>query len=55
MIAIAGMILGALIGWFRAARNGSATTFDKLQWAGAHLVLGAILGLFLTILVERML
>ncbi len=54
MIAIAGMILGALIGWVRAARKGG-TTFDKLQWAGAHLLIGAILGLFVTIFVERML
>ena len=27
----------------------------ELQWAGAHLLIGAILGLFLTIFVERML
>lgn len=54
MIAIAGMILGALIGWLRAARAGGAT-LDKLQWAGAHLVFGAIVGLFLTLLVERLL
>jgi hypothetical protein len=54
MIAIAGMILGGVIGWFRASRRGGAT-LDKLQWAGAHLVLGAVVGLFLTILAERML
>lgn len=54
MIAIAGMILGALTGWFRAARRGGGT-FDRLQWAGVHLIIGAILGLFLTILVERLL
>ena len=53
MIVIAGFLLGALIGWMRAAKRGGARA-DKLQYAAAHAMGLAVLGLFLTVLISRM-
>ncbi|MBD9525250.1 MULTISPECIES: hypothetical protein [Paracoccus] len=50
---IAALILGALIGWRRAARLGGAR-FDRMQYAAAHALGLAVLGLFLTVLIDRM-
>ena len=53
MIVIACLILGAAIGWMRAAKVGG-TTADKLQYAAAHGLALAVVGIFVTILITRM-
>ena len=53
MIMIACLILGAAIGWIRAARQGGKLA-DKLQYAAAHALALSIPGVFLTILLTRM-
>ncbi|MDT1063269.1 hypothetical protein RM190_15440 [Paracoccus sp. CPCC 101403] len=53
MIVIAALILGALIGWWRASRLGG-TRPDKFQYAAAHALGFAVIGIFLTVLVSRM-
>ena len=53
MIVIAALILGALFGWRRAARLGG-TRADRLQYAAAHGMGFAVLGIFLTIFIARM-
>lgn len=53
MIVLACLILGAAIGWMRAARQGGKLA-DKLQYAAAHAMALAIPGIFLTIYLGRM-
>lgn len=53
MIAIAGIFLGAVYGWFRAGRAGG-NRFDRWQYALVFAIIGAIIGLFATIAVERL-
>lgn len=53
MIFYAAIALGALVGYLRATRRGG-NRFDKLQYAAAHAIFFAILGLFLTIFILRM-
>ncbi|SMO52181.1 hypothetical protein [Paracoccus laeviglucosivorans] len=53
MIVIAALLIGAVIGWFRAARMGGGRS-DKLQYAAAHAMGLAVLGLFLTVFLTRM-
>jgi hypothetical protein len=54
MIVIFGFIFGALLGSFRARRrNGSG--FDIAQYAVAHAIFFALLGLFVTIAIDRLL
>ncbi len=53
MIFFAAILAGALIGWIRATRRGG-NRFDKLQYAIAHAIFFAILGLFATILYHRL-
>lgn len=53
MIAIAGILLGATWGWMRATRAGG-NRFDRWQYALVFAIIGAILGLFATVAVERM-
>jgi hypothetical protein len=53
MIVIAGLVLGAAFGWFRASRR-EGNSFDKWQYALVHAILFALLGLFLTIALERL-
>lgn len=54
MIIIAGIIIGALVGAFNARRrNGSG--LDIAQYAGVGALIGAMLGMFATIGIERML
>lgn len=52
MIFFPAILLGAVIGWLRAARRGGNRA-DKVQYAAAHAILFAILGLFATILYYR--
>lgn len=53
MIFYTAILLGAVIGYVRAARRGG-NMFDRLQYAAVHAIFLAILGLFLTILIQRM-
>ncbi len=53
MIVFPAMILGAVVGWMRAARRGGSRA-DKVQYALAHAIFFAILGLFATILYNRL-
>lgn len=53
MIVIAAFLIGAAIGWVRAAKAGG-TTADKLQYAAAHGLALTVLGVFLTVYLTRM-
>ena len=53
MIVIACLLLGAAIGWVRAARQGGKLA-DKLQYAAAHGLALTVVGLFLTVLITRL-
>ena len=53
MIVIAAFLLGAAVGWMRAAKAGGGTA-DKLQYAAAHAIALGLAGLFLTVLLSRM-
>ncbi|SPH18344.1 hypothetical protein DEA8626_01881 [Defluviimonas aquaemixtae] len=53
MIFVAAIILGAFVGWRRAARRGG-NRLDKIQYAATHAIFFAILGLFATILYYRL-
>ncbi len=54
MIIIAGIIIGALIGAFNARKHGGSG-LDIAQYAAVGALIGAILGTFATIGIERML
>lgn len=54
MIVIFCMIAGALWGGLRARKRGGSG-FDIAQYAAVHGIIGAVLGLFLTIGLERIL
>lgn len=53
MILLPAILLGAAVGWWRAARRGGNRA-DKVQYALAHAIFFAILALFATILYHRM-
>ncbi|MFC2969060.1 apolipoprotein acyltransferase [Acidimangrovimonas pyrenivorans] len=53
MIVIAGLVLGALYGGFLARRR-KGSGLDIAQYAAGYGILFAILGLFVTIIVERL-
>ena len=53
MIVIACLTIGAVIGWVRAANQGGKLA-DKLQYAAAHAMALAVLGIFVTIILSRM-
>ncbi len=53
MIVIAAFLLGAAVGWMRAAKAGGGTA-DKLQYAAAHGLALTVVGLFLTVLITRL-
>ncbi len=48
-----GLLIGALIGVFMAKRRGG-TRLDLLQWAVVIAIMGAIIGLFVLVIIERM-
>lgn len=48
MIILAAFLLGCAVGWFRAARRGG-TTADRVQFALAHGIPAALLGLVIVI------
>ncbi len=49
---LSGLVIGALIGGLRAKRQGGKT-LDLLQWAGVFGIIGAMIGLFWLIFIER--
>ncbi|MBI1217400.1 MAG: apolipoprotein acyltransferase [Rhodobacteraceae bacterium] len=53
MIVYAAMLIGAVFGALRARRR-KGSGLDIAQYAGVYLILFGILGMFLTILLERM-
>lgn len=53
MIVLVALVLGAAIGFRRAARLGGNRA-DRLQYAAAHALGFAVLGIFVTILLSRM-
>ncbi|MCB2137406.1 MAG: hypothetical protein KDE08_15935 [Rhodobacteraceae bacterium] len=53
MIVIAGFLSGTAFGWMRAAKRGG-NRLDKLQYAAVHAILFTVLGLFLTLIIDRM-
>ncbi len=53
MIVLICMILGFALGWFRARRAGGNSK-DRLQWALAHMLAFLMLGLFATLIIDRM-
>lgn len=53
MILIACLVIGAILGWRRAtALNGNRK--DKLQYAAAYALALSVVGLFATIIIDRM-
>lgn len=54
MLVIAGLILGALWGYLYSRRN-KGKRFDIAQYTVALAILGGILGLFATLIVDRLL
>lgn len=53
MIVYVAMVIGALFGGLRAHRR-QGTGLDIAQYAGVYLILFGILGMFLTIFLDRM-
>ena len=53
MVQIVAMIAGFALGWYRAGKRGG-NRLDKLQYGAAHGIAFFILGLFLTILADRL-
>ncbi|HPE24968.1 hypothetical protein [Albidovulum sp.] len=53
IIIVAGLVLGAALGWIRARRRGG-NSFDKWQYALVHAILFGIAGLFVTLMIDRM-
>lgn len=53
MIIVAAIILGAFLG-DRRARSIGGNGKDRLQYAAAHALGFAVLGLFLTIIIDRL-
>lgn len=54
MIVLAGLLIGALLGYIRAARR-KGNWLDKVQYMLVHALLFALLGLFATITLEHLL
>ncbi len=53
MIAIAGLLIGAALGYWRA-KSRKGRTLDILQYTAAHAMLFGVIGLFATIFIHRM-
>ena len=53
MIVIAAFLIGALLGW-STARSRKGSRLDMAQYAAGFGIAFAILGLFLTLLIERL-
>lgn len=53
MIVLAGLILGAALGAWRA-RQREGNAFDVAQWAAVYAIAFALAGLILTIVIDRL-
>ncbi|MDP0928795.1 hypothetical protein Q0601_16545 [Paracoccus onubensis] len=53
MIVIAAIVIGAFLGWRRAAKLGGNRR-DRAQYAAGYALAFAVLGLFATIFLDRM-
>ena len=53
MIVIAAAVIGAILGW-SAARKRQGNRLDKAQYAAGYGIAFALLGLFLTIAIDRL-
>lgn len=53
MIVIAAMVIGAFLGWRRARQLGG-NKGDRLQYAAAFAMGFAVIGLFATVIIDRM-
>ena len=53
MILIAAVVIGAFLGWRRAGQVGGNTR-DRAQYAIAFALAFAVIGLFATIIIDRM-
>ncbi|WP_165455688.1 hypothetical protein [Paracoccus subflavus] len=53
MIVIAAVVIGAFLGWRRAGQLGG-TRRDRMQYAAAFAMAFAVLGLFATVILDRM-
>lgn len=53
MIVIAALVIGTLIGWRRASRL-KGNRMDRLQYAAAHALGFAALGVLATVIIDRM-
>ncbi len=53
MIVIAAIVIGAFLGWRRAAKLGGNRR-DRAQYAAGYALAFAILGLFATVFLDRM-
>lgn len=49
---LTGIIIGAITGAFAAKRRGGKL-LDLLQWGGVLAIIGALIGLFLLVFIER--
>jgi len=48
-----GLLIGALVGVFMAKRRGGKN-LDMLQWGVVIAIMGAIIGIFVLVIIERM-
>lgn len=53
MIVIIAAVLGALLGYWQAFRRGG-NGFDRAQYAAVYGIVFAIIGLFLTLAIDRL-
>ncbi|SDE17998.1 hypothetical protein [Limimaricola pyoseonensis] len=53
ILPLAGLVLGAMLGAWRARRRGGRVA-DMLQWGAAHAIALGLVGLFLLIAVSRL-
>ncbi|EKE71800.1 MULTISPECIES: hypothetical protein [Roseobacteraceae] len=53
MIVILLALIGGLFGW-RMAKTRGGNRLDKLQYAAVYLMVGAMVGLLLTVIIERL-
>lgn len=54
MIIIAALVIGAVLGWRRAVQLGGNGR-DRAQYAAAYAMAFTVIGLFLTVVIDRML
>ena len=52
ILPLGGIVIGALIGTFRARRRGG-TGLDMLQWGAAFAVIFGLVGLFVLVFIQR--